>query len=507
MLVGVLVMQAGWIARVMQLNQKAFDNAVYKALAAVVKEVEEKENFGFIKRQVETNDKLQKTKKFLKEHAQAKKRKTRIVAGENNLRISMTETAGGQTKTVVRIENDDNGNHYVHNSVFVGAAVLDTPRRPRPPAPPALHFVTVDDKKENVELILEKMLSISDPDSLSIQPAEIEKMLVTQLRQNNLPAQFAFALLSKDPKKSYVSHDTSVHGGWAPYQVKLYPNDLFGRQTTLALMFPVEATRVGFDMWGAMGVSLFFTIALLFLFIYSIRMLQRHKKMLEMKNDFINHMSHEFKTPLAGISLGADMLLTKPGQLTSDDIHKVASTIKKQSARLNSEVNDVLQNALLEESIGRPHAIFNLAELIRRELELFQPQIDSKCARVNLSLCADTVLFTGNEQQWHKVISNLLDNALKFSGQQAEISITLKASGPRILLEVADNGAGIAAADLPRIFDKFFRSDYYRKSNIQGFGLGLNFVKTVVTQHKGAIRAESELNAGTRIIIGLNAEA
>jgi two-component system phosphate regulon sensor histidine kinase PhoR len=236
-------------------------------------------------------------------------------------------------------------------------------------------------------------------------------------------------------------------------------------------------------------------------------MLLRHKKLLEMKNDFINHMSHEFKTPLAGISLGADMLMGQTGQMGPEQIQRVAGTIKKQSMRLSQEVNEVLQNALLEENIHKPHTLFNVADTLKAQLELLQPQLESKGAIVNTSFSSNKVLISGDENQWQKVFSNLIDNSLKFSKENPEITINVMAHGPKVKMEFADNGVGIAGKDLPRIFEKFFRSDYYRQSNIQGFGLGLNFVKTVVNAHKGSIKAESELNVGTKIIIELDAEA
>lgn len=508
MLVGIVLVQIDWVNRVMRLNQNAFDEAVYKALAAVVKEVEEKENFVFIKRQIETDSQLKKTRKFLKDHAvQVKKRKTRLPGGANNVHVSVTGAPGRETKTVVRIEKDNNGNKTTYNSVFVGSAAIDSfPVPPAPPLTPSFQFITTEDKKENIELILEKMLSVDDPDSVTIKPADVEKMLAIQLKQNNLPQRFTFALLAKDPAKSYVKGDTSS-ARWRPYKINLYPNDLFGREVTLALMFPVDETSVNFDMWGPAGLSLFFITALLVLFVYSIRMLLRHKKMLAMKNDFINHMSHEFKTPLAGISLGADMLMGKPAQMNAGDIQKVASVIKKQSVRLTKEVNDVLQNALLEENLARPHTLFNLVEVIKTQLELLQPQIAARSAQIHTDFSSEIILVKGNESQWHKVISNLVDNSLKFSRENPEINISVRTAGQKICVRVSDNGMGIASKDLGRIFDKFFRADYYKQSNIQGFGLGLNFVKTVVETHKGTIKAESGLNAGTSIIIEIDAES
>lgn len=516
LLVGIIIIQFRWAGQIAKMNQKAFDDAVYKSLSAVVKQVEEKENFVFIKKQVETDTLLRQTKKLLKQHSSGhRKLRTQVSEIPGDVHVSISSDNGKETKTVIKIEKNAKGEKYVYNSVYVGSASVDSGGRPAviitpptPPTPPIIETIEgLDDKKESVEIIMEKMLSLRDPDSVSIDPKEIEKMIATQLKQNDLPDKFHFALLAKDPKKSFVGEVPDLNILWRPYKVNLYPNDIFGREITLTLMLPIENTIIkSGGLSGPMVLSLFFTLAILALFIYSIRMLIRHKKMLEMKTDFINHMSHEFKTPLAGISLGADILLTKTEQLPVEQVQKIAATIKKQSQRLGNEINDVLQNAVLEEKIAASHTLFNLVDVAKTQIELFQPQIELKKALIIPDFGSDKILINGNENQWHKIFSNLLDNSLKFSTENPEIKISVRATGKNVKIEVIDNGVGIAAKDLPHIFEKFFRSDYYKKSNIQGFGLGLSFVAGAVKAHGGTINAESELNHGTKIIIEINAE-
>jgi signal transduction histidine kinase len=512
------VIQAGWITKIGALNQKAFDDAVYKSLNAVVKKVEEKENFVFIKHQVETDTLLKRTKRLIKQQTlRRKKLRSKLLAlPAEEINVSIHSDNGKQTKTIVKIGKGKNSYKYEHSSVYVESSALDTVPKPllvltppTPPVPPGPEAIaSFDDRKGEVEIIMEKMMNLRDPDSVSLAPKEIEKLILEQLKQNDLPQIFHFALLSTDPKKTFISNiDTTTHS-WRLYKVNLYPNDLFGRNITLALLLPVD--QIGFKgsgLWGPILLSLLFTLALLVLFIYSIRMLIRHKKMLAMKNDFINHMSHEFKTPLAGISLGADMLMTKTSEMDAAQIQKVASTIKKQSMRLSKEVNDVLQDALMEESINKPHTLFNLVDAVNTQIEYFKPQLEQAHAHIHTNFASDKILLRGDETRWQKVFSNLIDNSLKFSKNSPEIHISIASLGSKIKIEFTDNGIGIASKDLPRIFEKFFRSNYYNQSNIQGFGLGLNFVKSVVDQHKGQIKAESELNAGTRITIEVNAEA
>jgi two-component system phosphate regulon sensor histidine kinase PhoR len=507
MLIGVVVIQYGWIGRIDSLNQKAFNDAIYKTLGDVVKQVQEKENFVFINHELETDTLLRRTKKLLQKHGVHKMHRTE---SSDNVFVSVHSENGKGTKTIVRVEKSSDGHKTVRNRVIVGSSAEAISVPPLPPVPPTpavaeIPALAQEDRKESVEVIIEKMMGLKNPDSVSIKPTEIEKIIATQLKQNNLPEKFTFALLSKDPKKSFVQVPDNTNEGRVPYRISLYPNDLFGREVALVLFFNQKDITTGFkEQFLPQALSLFFTLSLLILFIYSIRMLLRHKKMLAQKNDFINHMSHEFKTPLAGISLGADMLISGPGKMNADQIHRVANIIKKQSARLDKEVTGVLLSAQLEENINSNSAPFNLIETIKTQIDLFSLQLESKGAKVTTNFSEENISFTGDESLWQKVFSNLLDNALKFSNENPEIAISVAKHENKVKIEFSDNGIGIAEKDLPHIFEKFYRSNYYKQSNIQGFGLGLNFVKKVIDSHKGIIKAESALGKGTKITIELN---
>ncbi|MGZ3866633.1 MAG: sensor histidine kinase [Bacteroidia bacterium] len=503
MLIGIIMVQAEWIARIDILNRKAFNDAVYKSLGAVVKQVQEKENFVFVKHELETDTLLRRTKKMLNRKSVPK---SRIEEVSNSVMISVNSEKGKETETVVRIEKNNNGHKSVSSRIIVGSSAEVPGAPPVPPVPPTaaaaeIPALAAENRKEDLEIIIEKMMGINNPDAVTIKPEEIEKIIATQLKQNNLPEKFSFALLSKDPKKSYLHPGA----GGAFFKINLYPNDLFGRDVTLVLFLDPKDVITGFkENYLPQLLSLFFTLALLFLFIYSIRMLLRHKKMLAQKNDFINHMSHEFKTPLAGISLGADMLLDKPEKVTPEHINKVARIIKKQSERLDKEVTGVLLSAQLEEDLGNNRVAFDLVEIIKNQVDLFSLQLENKNAKVTTNFSESIIGMMGDRSLWQKVVSNLLDNSLKFSKEDPEINIVVTKAGGETKFEFSDNGIGIEAKDLPHIFEKFYRSNYYKQSNIQGFGLGLNFVKKVVDSHKGTIRAESELGKGTKIIIELN---
>lgn len=516
MLVGIILIQAWWIRTSLELNKQAFNSAVYRSLEGVVKQVEEQENFGFIKKEIKYDTLIKTTKHIIKDIEP-------IVQKHTTTNITEIHTlAGNGAETIVRIDNGKEGSN-THKSIIITSSANLPHSPPVPPVPPVAHLgklpavpkvpkapelsafsdsqiIVMDDKKENVGIIIEKMMQIKNPDSVSIKPAELEKIISTQLAQNNLRTPFSFAMYKKKGGALYTGK--SFPDSVGAYKINLYPNDLYGRNLTLALLIPAKSTYINGNMWWMFLLSLVFTLTILFLFIYSIRMLIRHKKLLEVKNDFINHMSHELKTPLATISLGADMLIGKTDRMDETQIQKVALSIKKQSTRLHKDMKQILMNALLDNYQARNEP-FDLVKTCKQTLNEMQFLMNDKKAIVETYFEPGEISIKGDMDLWHKVFSNLVDNALKFTKEIPEIQISITKQSNCIKIEVSDKGIGIDHKDLLPIFEKFYRADYYKKSNIQGFGLGLSFVKKVVQLHKGTIKVTSELNIGTTFIIEL----
>jgi two-component system phosphate regulon sensor histidine kinase PhoR len=507
MLLGIILIQAWWIRRSLQLNEQAFNAAVYRSMEGVVKQTEELENFSFIKNKIDHET-------FVKNiHTIIPIYHHKI---SEHIEVNVNTTTG-QKQTIVKIEKDRNEKKTSHKRIVIASAGAIPQTTPIPPVPPVSgiaalpevpeapeftdsELFVIDDKKENVAVIIEKMQQIKNPDSVSIKPAELKKIISTQLAQNNLFTSVDFALYKKDGTVFYADKGFSDSAG--AYKINLYPRDLYGRNLNLALLIPGKSNYINSNVWWVFALSLMFTLSILFLFVYSIRMLVKHKNLLEIKNDFINHMSHELKTPLATISLGADMLIGKTDKMNEVQIQKIASSIKKQSVRLHEDMKQILLNALLDNYHAKEE-IFNLVEICKQTLNEMQFLLDDKRAAIETHFEPEQLFIKGDADLWHKVFSNLLDNALKFSKEIPEIHISITQTHDAIHIEIADRGIGIAEKDLAQIFDKFYRADYYKRSNIQGFGLGLSFVKKIVELHKGIIKVESKLDIGTTFIIVL----
>ncbi len=518
MLIGIIAIQAWWIHRALQLNTQQFDAATYRSLESVVKQTEQKENFTFIQNAIGFDSILNTKKHHLhtKLYQPVPSMNSVVIGITNNLSVMShnlsvaghnlsvishngrtevkVETHRGNTKTISKCYffygNPDSEYVYVNGPL----KVMDEA--------PTLQLSEKLEKIENIDTLVEKMIHIRNPDSISVEPNYIQRLIRGELWQNDLPDTFYFALLKPNGKYLYASpgfHDTGKC-----YKISLYPNDLFGRNILLFVDIPGKLARIHSDIWWAFILSLVFTMSLLILFLFSIQMLIRHKNLLEAKNDFINHMSHEIKTPLAGISLGADMLIKKNDKMTLHQISKVAQSIKEQSSRLHKDISAVLSNSLVDEVPATKFAPFNIVDSIHSSVNEFRLVLEEEEADIEVHFPKERILKNGNEMLWQKVFCNLLDNSIKFTNNTLRLLIQGTFSASNILLiQFSDNGIGVSKEDLPHVFEKFYRSDYYRQSHIQGFGLGLSFVKKVVEMHHGTIKAESEVGKGTTISIEL----
>ena len=252
--------------------------------------------------------------------------------------------------------------------------------------------------------------------------------------------------------------------------------------------------------------SLIFTLVLLVTFIFTIYTIFRQKKLTEIKNDFINNMTHEFKTPISTISLAAQML-NDPAVGKSPQMFKhISGVINDETKRLRFQVEKVLQMSMFE----RQKATLKMKEVDANELvynvtNTFRLKVENCNGTLDVALDADDPFVFVDEMHFTNVIFNLLDNALKYKKPDVNIKLKVRTwnEGGKLHISIEDNGIGIKKENLKKIFDKFYRVHTGNLHDVKGFGLGLAYVKKIITDHKGTIRAESELNVGTKFIIVL----
>jgi two-component system, OmpR family, phosphate regulon sensor histidine kinase PhoR len=270
----------------------------------------------------------------------------------------------------------------------------------------------------------------------------------------------------------------------------------------LSVIVPNQKRIIWKEMfWFVMG-AIIFTLIITTAFFITIRTLLKQKKLSEIKSDFINNMTHEFKTPLATISLAVDALKNEKVKASEEKTNYFTHIIKEENKRMNKQVETILQAALLD----KQEVQLNLKklpahDLITGALNNITLQVEEKQGKLEVNFNAEKDMIMADEVHFTNLINNLLDNAVKYSKENLEIKLTTENTGNQLKIKIEDNGIGMNKETVNRIFEKFYRAHTGNVHNVKGFGLGLSYVKTMVEAHHGIIKADSVLGKGSTFVI------
>ncbi|MDO8367974.1 MAG: HAMP domain-containing sensor histidine kinase [Saprospiraceae bacterium] len=267
------------------------------------------------------------------------------------------------------------------------------------------------------------------------------------------------------------------------------------------VLFPGKNANMLSSMWLVVGFTALMLLTVLF-FIYSILVILRQKQLSELQRDFINNMTHEFKTPISTINISTDVFLKNDKIKEDPRLYRYAGIIKEQVLRLNTQVEKVLQLAKIErDNIELNVEEIDLAELIHSISPSIELKINDKNGILHLDLDATNARVRADKLHLTNILHNLVDNGVKYSREKPEIHIGLQNEVNTLVLSVQDNGIGIPKEHQKRVFDKFHRVPTGNVHNVKGFGLGLFYVKTMCKEHRWKLSLSSELGKGTRIEI------
>ncbi len=253
--------------------------------------------------------------------------------------------------------------------------------------------------------------------------------------------------------------------------------------------------------WVIAAVAIFMLI-ILAAFYVTLKTLLNQKKLGEIKSDFINNMTHELKTPLATISLAIDAIRNEKVYNNKEKFQYFTGIIKEENKRMNKHVETILQAALMEkQELQLNFKKLHVHQIINTVLDNYELQLKDKQGKVISLLNAKNDVINGDEIHFANMISNLIDNAIKYSKDNLNIKITTHSSNKLLVISVEDNGIGMTKENAKRIFEKFYRAHTGNVHNVKGFGLGMSYVKTVIDAHKGKIRVDSTLGKGTTFTV------
>lgn len=285
------------------------------------------------------------------------------------------------------------------------------------------------------------------------------------------------------------------------YRVNIFPRER-PVPGELRIFFPNKNAIILRSLGKTLVATLFFTGIILICFGYTLFIIFTQKKLSEMKTDFINNMTHEFKTPIATISLAADSLNNPVVLKNEEKILRFSRIIKQENIRMHKQVEKVLQMALLDKKdFNLKWSSVNMHDLILAAIENISLQVETREGSVKGFLNASEAVVKGDQTHLSNIINNLLDNANKYSHQKPHITVFTRNVDKGLEIIVKDEGIGLSREVRKFIFDKFYRVPTGNIHNVKGFGLGLSYVKTMVEAHKGKIDVRSELGKGSSFIL------
>jgi two-component system phosphate regulon sensor histidine kinase PhoR len=379
-------------------------------------------------------------------------------------------------------------------------------------------YPTVSNKKfpgfgDNFSLELSRPYSVGQRFTAAELHEKIKVAFATQ-RMEKIPFEFGLATsyngvlqIERQSDNFELWYEDSAH-----YYPILYPllppsgsaAENLSPDEVLIIVVPNVRNIVYKSLRPNVGIAILFSLIIFTAFFLTVRTMLRQKKMSEIKNDFINNMTHEFKTPIATISLAVDALRNHKVQQDVGKMTYFSNIIKEENQRMNRQVETILKSALMD----RQEVELNLKplpahQIIQDVADNFMLRLQEKGGELELKLEAANDLIEADEVHFSNLINNLMDNAVKYAKENVPPKIILitSSNNKKFIIRIEDNGIGMTRETVKRIFEKFYRAHTGNIHNVKGFGLGLSYVKDIVEAHDGTIKVDSVLGKGSTFMI------
>lgn len=360
---------------------------------------------------------------------------------------------------------------------------------------------------------LSKPLSNTQKSNYDIE--EIKKKLQQSFLKHDLKdIRFEFGIMSWDKNEfekatpnflSYIEDTTRNYSTNAPLEaLSGTPGENLSIKEVLFVVVPGIKKLAYQSLKYRIAISIAFTIIILAAFYLTVRTMLRQKKLAKIKNDFINNMTHEFKTPIATISLAVDALKNEKVLDDREKMNYFSGIIKEENQRMNRQVETILKASQLErQEVDLTLKPVHIHEIIKDVVDNFTLQLEDRKGIVEMDLKASNDLINADEVHLSNLVNNMVDNALKYSKENTPpvVKLSTQSNGKKFWLRIEDNGIGMTRDTLKKIFERFYRAHTGNIHNVKGFGLGLSYVKTMVEAHEGDIKAESTLGKGSTFTI------
>ena len=487
-LVSILFVQFNWISDLNRLNEDRFRKDIQHVLFMINERLEEKEIINL------TKDNLQATFKIRRSNESGDIEL--IESTFNKKTLDSSASLISENSLQFDIESGDTDNSEINSNVNASIQIED------------LQSLNLDssmqsqinkilDRSEMIQIILNKLLTNDRTIKSDFNIDLINKMIMVNLSKMNINIDYEFLIYNNETNEIELSSSNNAQILKSEFSINLFQNDLIDSNLDLYLYFPEQSSYIEENNFLSMVFSTIFLTLIAFCFYYVILKVFELKKLSEIKNEFIDNMTHELKTPISTISLACEALMDR-------DLKKVGSRekyiniINDENKRLGGQVENVLSIAKTEKaSYKLDLKKLCVHEIIKDSININTFKIQKRGGVIKHNLIADISLIQGNYDHLLNVFNNLLDNSNKYSLDKPIINISSLNIKNFIEISISDQGIGIKKSNIDKIFDKFYREPQGNIHNVKGFGLGLSYVKNILTKHNASISVESVVNKGT----------
>ena len=483
-LVSILLVQFSWISQIDELSNERFDKDINDVLFIINQKLEEREIINL------TRDNLQATFKISRSNETGgveliesifNKRtidKDGIESTQNSLQFDLE--SGG----VDGIDFEDNINASIlvedFNEITVDTSIQKQINK-------------VLDRSEMIQIILNKLLTGDRNIKTKLNQQSIDKLIKTTLKQKNIKIDYDYLILNEEKNSILISNTDDSDIIKSKFSISLFQNDLIDSNLVLFLNFPSKENYLRDNNIYGLVFSFLFIILIALSFYYVVVKAFQLKKLSDIKNDFIDNMTHELKTPISTISLACEAMIDKENN--KDDYVNI---IDEENKRLASQVERVLNIARTEkESYNLDRYQVNIHDIINESVNIFNFKVEKKEGKIIKKLNADNPFIKGNKDHLINVFNNLIENAYKYSEEKPIIIIESNNNASSLEVSIKDNGIGIKKGNIDKIFDKFYREPQGNIHNVKGFGLGLSYVKNIVNKLGASIIVDSKYGSGS----------
>jgi len=490
-LIGLIIIQVYWIIASYKIKEKNFNYQITKSLEASIKQLETQETIFEISNEVycftEKKDSvLYHSLQQFNKNAEKYKNAEQTIANRSSIIFSGESAINSDSINISKTDSAKTEN------IFAKVPTQDIKK---------ILKNQVNNKTLFVEKIVNRLMNYNENILQRLEKINLHKILLQNLREHGIDIHFEYAIISKD--SCVFQTDPFNINSCRVYTQKLFPNDIYA-ENYIKLYIPNRTQFIIQSMTPIILIASLLTLLIIGVVTFNFYIIIRQKKISDIKNDFVNNLTHELKTPIATIALTGQMLEDEEIQSSTENIRRFAHIINQESDRLSQQVEKVLQLAMLDKGeIKLKEKLFDFNNLINKTSETFSLKVKEFDGEFNINLEEKELLFWGDETHWENVINNLLDNALKYKKDKPIIQISSEIENETIKISIKDNGIGIDKKNLSHIFDRFYRVEKGNIHNVKGFGLGLSYVKKIVDLYQGEIKVNSELNKGTTFIIYL----